>query len=335
MRRPDPRVTHRRPELSQHFLREGAARALVRDLALPARRPSSSSPARRRGADRGAGGTRVPRHRDRAGRAAAPAAGGAAGAVSDVRCVRGDFLATALPASAVQRRLERAIRDHGGARAEAAARGAPARRGGAHRPAGGGAEVRRRRRAETLFSLLHKPWFEIDVVGAMRRSDFVPPPRVQSAVLRIRRRTAPLVAPRSSGGVSGRSSTPTFGHGAPATSRGRSGAACTATQVRRLGRDLGFAARRGHVTAHVRAVAGGLPLRGARVPGPRSDARAHGGMSSRGSPQRASSDSIFFGAPEGWRRKLWTSQRLKPSSSTSSMRARFGLSKRLPARAGA
>jgi 23S rRNA (adenine-N6)-dimethyltransferase len=37
MRRTDPRITHRRPELSQHFLRDAAtARATVRRMALPA-----------------------------------------------------------------------------------------------------------------------------------------------------------------------------------------------------------------------------------------------------------------------------------------------------------
>ena len=46
---------------------------------------------------------------------------------------------------------------------------------------------------ETLFSLLHKPWFDISLVGDVPRSSFVPPPRVQSSLLRIEQRLHPLV----------------------------------------------------------------------------------------------------------------------------------------------
>ncbi|HZP56505.1 MAG TPA: rRNA adenine N(6)-methyltransferase family protein [Dehalococcoidia bacterium] len=46
---------------------------------------------------------------------------------------------------------------------------------------------------ETLFSLVHRPWFDISIVHAMRRTDFIPPPSVESVVLRIRRRDTPLL----------------------------------------------------------------------------------------------------------------------------------------------
>src|SRR5207248_6427628 len=45
---------------------------------------------------------------------------------------------------------------------------------------------------ETLFSLLHKPWFDISVVADVPRSSFVPPPRVESSLIRIERRARPL-----------------------------------------------------------------------------------------------------------------------------------------------
>jgi 23S rRNA (adenine-N6)-dimethyltransferase len=46
---------------------------------------------------------------------------------------------------------------------------------------------------ETLFSLLAKPYVTLDVVRAFRRDDFAPPPSVESVLLRVRRREAPLV----------------------------------------------------------------------------------------------------------------------------------------------
>lgn len=52
------------------------------------------------------------------------------------------------------------------------------------------------RPATTLTSLLREPWFEIRVVRALRREDFRPPPSVDSVMLRVHRREAPLVRSR-------------------------------------------------------------------------------------------------------------------------------------------
>ncbi len=46
---------------------------------------------------------------------------------------------------------------------------------------------------ESMFSLLHKPWFDFAVMRRVPRGAFEPRPRVRSAVLRISRREAPLV----------------------------------------------------------------------------------------------------------------------------------------------
>ena len=50
---------------------------------------------------------------------------------------------------------------------------------------------------ETLLSLLHKPWFDISIVADVPRASFVPAPRVQSSLLRIERRVRPLVRTQS------------------------------------------------------------------------------------------------------------------------------------------
>jgi 23S rRNA (adenine-N6)-dimethyltransferase len=47
--------------------------------------------------------------------------------------------------------------------------------------------------SETLQSLALKPWWHIEVRGALRRTDFDPPPRVESALLSLQRRERPLV----------------------------------------------------------------------------------------------------------------------------------------------
>lgn len=49
---------------------------------------------------------------------------------------------------------------------------------------------------ESLRSLLLKPWFEVEVVHRFRRSDFVPMPRVDVVMLRLRKRGPPLVSSR-------------------------------------------------------------------------------------------------------------------------------------------
>lgn len=46
---------------------------------------------------------------------------------------------------------------------------------------------------DSLRTILLKPWFEIDIVHRFRRSDFVPVPRVDVVMLRLRKRGPPLV----------------------------------------------------------------------------------------------------------------------------------------------
>jgi 23S rRNA (adenine-N6)-dimethyltransferase len=238
MHRTDPRITLRRPELSQHFLRDAAtARALVRRMALP-----PGGLVFEAGAGDGlltealaAGGFRVIAiEKDellcgllRQRLASRP----------NVACHRADFLTLPLPATpyrvvsnvpygitaALVRKLLHAAHPPDDAilivQREAAEKfaGAP---------------------CETLFSLLHKPWFEISIAGAVARRDFVPAPRIHSVLLRIRHRDAPLIA---KGRASGYRSviTTTFSHGAPEVTRAFR-RYLTAQQVKRLGHDLGF-----------------------------------------------------------------------------------------------
>ncbi|GEM_PF-533820 len=47
---------------------------------------------------------------------------------------------------------------------------------------------------ETQYSVLTKPWFVFTVMQEFKRTDFVPVPRVDAALLAIRRREQPLVA---------------------------------------------------------------------------------------------------------------------------------------------
>lgn len=93
---------------------------------------------------------------------------------------------------------------------------------------------------ETLFSLLHKPWFALEIVASLRRTDFAPPPSVESALLRIERRGVPLVEGSSQAAYQAFVRR-TFGRGPDA---GRSLRACfTSRQVARLARELGFSMR--------------------------------------------------------------------------------------------
>jgi 23S rRNA (adenine-N6)-dimethyltransferase len=46
---------------------------------------------------------------------------------------------------------------------------------------------------ESLRTVLLKPWFELQIVHRFRRSDFVPSPRVDVVMLRLRKRGPPLV----------------------------------------------------------------------------------------------------------------------------------------------
>ncbi len=52
---------------------------------------------------------------------------------------------------------------------------------------------------ETMVSVLAKPWFEFRVALALRRRDFVPPPRTDCVLLTARLRRQPLVAAPEAG----------------------------------------------------------------------------------------------------------------------------------------
>jgi 23S rRNA (adenine-N6)-dimethyltransferase len=238
MRRADPRVEHRRPDLSQHFLRDGAARRLVRHLS-----PASRSTVLEAGAGDGAitralaglGCHIVAIEKDeRLYRALAARMA----PLRNVRCVHADFLDAALPSTpyavvsnvpfgitaALIRKLLHAARPPDEAllvlQREAAQKFAGTPR-------------------ETRFSLLNKPFFELAILGALRRSDFDPPPRVSSVVLWLRRRERPLLTPHGARAYASFINA-TFGHGSPEVTRALR-RYLTSRQVRRLGRDLGFA----------------------------------------------------------------------------------------------
>ena len=49
---------------------------------------------------------------------------------------------------------------------------------------------------ETMVSVLAKPWFELDISLALRRRDFVPPPRTDCVLFSARLREEPLVLAR-------------------------------------------------------------------------------------------------------------------------------------------
>jgi len=46
---------------------------------------------------------------------------------------------------------------------------------------------------ESLYTVRLKPWFEVEIVHRFRRQDFVPKPRVDVVMLRLRKRGPPLV----------------------------------------------------------------------------------------------------------------------------------------------
>ena len=52
---------------------------------------------------------------------------------------------------------------------------------------------------ETLFSLLVKPFFDLQIRLQLKRTDFWPSPNVDSVMLSIKRRTNPLIEPRDAG----------------------------------------------------------------------------------------------------------------------------------------
>jgi 23S rRNA (adenine-N6)-dimethyltransferase len=241
MRRINPRLAHRRPELSQHFLRNAdIARALVRRMAFS---PGDLV------VDAGAGDG-----------ALTQALGDARCRViavekderlyrlllrrfaghPNVTCRHADILAFSLPAvpyhvvsnvpyaitAALMRTLLHAARPPDSA-ALIVQREAAEKFAGTPR--------------ETLFSLLWKPYYEIAIACTVPRRDFVPPPRVQSALLRLHRHALPLVAAKSAPAY--RSFiTKALAHGAPEVSRGLR-PFLTARQLNRLAHDLGFDAR--------------------------------------------------------------------------------------------
>ena len=91
---------------------------------------------------------------------------------------------------------------------------------------------------ETLPSLLHKPWWQIEIARRFRRTDFDPPPGVDAVALWLARRTRPLVD-RFQAADYRHFIRSCFGRG------GRSIRRClrsefTRTQIHRLSRDLRF-----------------------------------------------------------------------------------------------
>jgi 23S rRNA (adenine-N6)-dimethyltransferase len=48
---------------------------------------------------------------------------------------------------------------------------------------------------ESLYAVLLKPWFDLDILYHFRRDDFHPAPRVDVVMLRLRKRGPPLLAP--------------------------------------------------------------------------------------------------------------------------------------------
>ena len=49
------------------------------------------------------------------------------------------------------------------------------------------------KRGESLYAVLLKPWFEPDIVYHFKRSDFMPAPRIDVVMLRLRKRGPPLI----------------------------------------------------------------------------------------------------------------------------------------------
>jgi 23S rRNA (adenine-N6)-dimethyltransferase len=92
--------------------------------------------------------------------------------------------------------------------------------------------------AETLFSLLAKPWFEFRILHALRRTDFYPMPEVDSVLINIRRRPRPLIG-REGRRAYERFVSYGFGRWKP-TLRAAFKGVFTHEQWKRLSRDLHF-----------------------------------------------------------------------------------------------
>jgi 23S rRNA (adenine-N6)-dimethyltransferase len=92
---------------------------------------------------------------------------------------------------------------------------------------------------ETQFSLITKPSFELAIMRRFRRIDFDPPPRVRTALLHVHRREHPLLDAPARARYA-RFVADVFGASPQAGRALRT--RLTRGQVRRLARDLGFAA---------------------------------------------------------------------------------------------
>ena len=92
--------------------------------------------------------------------------------------------------------------------------------------------------AETLPSLLVKPWWQVEIVRRLRRTDFAPPPRVVPVLLWLARRTRPLIS-ESQTAPYRQFITLAFGRGG-GTARKCLRRVFTATQIGRLARELRF-----------------------------------------------------------------------------------------------
>lgn len=53
---------------------------------------------------------------------------------------------------------------------------------------------------EGLFSLSHKPWFDLEIFYNFQRDDFKPKPKVQSSMLRFKKKENPLINPKKKEG---------------------------------------------------------------------------------------------------------------------------------------
>ena len=91
---------------------------------------------------------------------------------------------------------------------------------------------------ETLPSLLLKPWWQAEVARQLRRTDFDPPPRVDSVLLWLARRPRPLVDP-SQRTLYHHFVTASFGRRGN-TVRRCLGGLFTSRQIGRLAMDLSF-----------------------------------------------------------------------------------------------
>lgn len=191
---PSVRYPTRDPELSQHFLRDPAlVRALVRDMRLP-----PGAPVLDIGAGRGiitealaaAGCHAIAIEKDpRLYRSLRARFTGR----TDVECHLADALAFPLPRIpyvavsnvpfAITAALVRRLLDAPNPPVDA---WLIVQREAARKFAGSP--------SETMFSLLRKPRFSIDVARPMRPRDFDPPPRVETSLLHIRARDTPLIA---------------------------------------------------------------------------------------------------------------------------------------------